>query len=413
MPALSPTMTEGNLVKWHKKVGDAIKSGDLLAEIETDKATMEVEAVDEGVFGKILVNEGTENVAVNTCIGLILEDGENASLLDAYTNEKQAAPAQKNEDAHPPRKEAETSSSQQTNVIDATIEENASQERVFASPLAKRLAAERSLDLTRVSGSGPRGRIIKRDIENFVPEAIEAVSGVSTLPALHGPLYEDKAPSNMRKVIARRLLESKQTIPHFYLTIDVVLDKLLETRKTLNESLENEKITVNDFVIKAIALALRDVPDANTAWLGDKIRYFKHADIAVAVAIEDGLITPILKAADLKSIRHISAEMKSLAAKARDGKLKPEEFQGGSFSLSNLGMFGVREFSAIINPPQTCILAVGKGEERAIVQNGAVVVRNVLSCTLSSDHRVVDGKVGALFLDAFKKYLENPLLMMA
>lgn len=417
MPALSPTMTEGNLVTWLKKEGDAVSSGDIIAEIETDKATMEVETVDDGVLGKILVPAGTENVRVNSVIALLLEEGEASSEIENYTEKGNEA-------------EAEVPVSQPVDVMreasvdagvkhksgdDVSISTHTEGARVKISPLAKRLAKEKGLDLHTITGSGPKGRIIKRDIESQqnVPATSLAYTSGMAVSNDDGPAYRDAPLSNMRKVIAKRLLESKQTVPHFYLTIEVLMDELLSVRKRLNEGLEEHKVTVNDFVIRAVALALRDVPEANASWLGDAVRYYRHSDISVAVAIDDGLITPILKAAELKSILTLSYEMKSLAARAREGKLKPDEFQGGSFSISNLGMYGIKEFSAIINPPQACILAVGAGSPRPVVKDGAIVPAVVMSCTLSVDHRVVDGKVGADFMAAFKKYIENPLLMMA
>lgn len=403
MPALSPTMTEGNLVKWHKKEGDKVSAGDVIAEIETDKATMEVEAVDEGTLGKILINEGTENVKVNSPIALILEKGEDKSTLEGY--QSKAAPA-----AEAPKEEpvAVSVSSTPTPTPAPQPTMVLSTGRVVASPLARRLASEKNIDLRMVQGSGPHGRIVKQDIDTFTPS--RAAFG-SAMPIPTGPLYHDKPVSSMRKVIAQRLTESKQTVPHFYLTVDCELDALMAARQSINAHL-NVKITVNDFVIKAVALALQEVPDANASWMGQSIRYYTTSDISVAVAIEDGLITPIVKIANLKSLLAISEEVKTLVQKAKEGKLKPDEFQGGSFSVSNLGMFGIKQFEAIINPPQGCILAVGAGEQRAIVKNGQLAVATVMSCTLSVDHRVVDGSVGAKFLQAFKKYIENPALVL-
>jgi pyruvate dehydrogenase E2 component (dihydrolipoamide acetyltransferase) len=407
MPALSPTMTEGNLVKWHKNEGDKVKPGDVIAEIETDKATMEVEVVDGGTLGKILIPAGTENVKVNAPIAILLEAGEDKSALDTVKLPGAAVPAA----AAPQAVTAPAPEAHHAPALAAPVTHApATSGRVAASPLARRIAASKGVDIGSVSGSGPRGRVIKRDVESATPGTTTGV----TSPArnLSGPAFEDVSISNMRKVIAKRLVESKQTVPHFYLTIDCRVDEILRIRQTLNKYIEPEKLTVNDFVIKAVAMALRDHPDANASWMGDKIRRYRNADISIAVAIPDGLITPIVKAADLKSLRDISREMKDLAKRAKDGKLKPEEFQGGSFSISNLGMYGIREFGAIINPPQSCILAVGTSEERAIVEDGQVHVRSMMSCTLSVDHRVVDGKLGAEFLVTFKKYMENPLLMM-
>ncbi|MFN7662990.1 MAG: pyruvate dehydrogenase complex dihydrolipoamide acetyltransferase [Alphaproteobacteria bacterium] len=408
MPALSPTMTEGNLVKWHKKEGDALTAGQVIAEIETDKATMEVEAVDEGILGKILIPEGTDNVKVNSPIALILEKGEDKSALDSYKFTAAAAPeAPKQEPVvtapapvAPSVPAAPVSSAPAPSMTMSTG-------RVVASPLARRLATERHINLRQVQGSGPHGRIIKQDIENFVPGS----AGLGHAPVHHGPLYEDKPVSNMRRVIAQRLTESKQSVPHFYLTVDCELDALMSARQSINTHL-NVKVTVNDFVLKAVALALRDVPEANASWMGQTIRYYNTSDISVAVAIEDGLITPIVKMANLKSLLSISQEVKTLVQKAKEGKLKPEEFQGGSFSVSNLGMFGIKQFEAIINPPQGCILAVGAGEQRPVVKNGQLAVATVMTCSLSVDHRVVDGSVGSQLLQAFKKYIENPALLL-
>ncbi len=407
MPALSPTMTEGNLVKWHVAEGDKVEAGDLLAEIETDKATMEVEAVDEGTIGKILIAEGTQDVKVNAAIALLLEEGEAATALDGYTSKgdaPQSAPAEKEPDQPQTVQESAPAPVVPTN----------SQDRLFASPLAKRIALDKGVDLNSVNGSGPHGRIVKRDVEGLSGGQAAPAPSIQQ-PTSTGPEFEDVPLSGMRKIIAKRLLESKQTIPHFYLTVDCQLDDLMATRKQLNEGLadQGKKITVNDFVIKAVAMALRDTPDANASWVGNAIRRYKHSDVSVAVAIDDGLVTPIIKKAELKSIVTVSDEMKVLAKKAKDGKLKPEEFQGGSFSISNLGMFGIKQFNAIINPPQACIMAVGAGEKRPVIVDGQVTSRTVVTITLSSDHRVVDGKVGADFLTAFKKYMENPVLLLA
>jgi len=406
MPALSPTMTEGNLVKWHVAEGDKVEAGDLLAEIETDKATMEVEAVDEGTIGKILIAEGTQDVKVNSAISLLLEDGEDASVLEGYAPKSGSTPAEE-----PKKSEEKSESSTQE---PAPTPQN-SGERIFASPLAKRIATDKGVDLNSVNGSGPHGRIVKRDVEELSSGKTSTAASPIHQPTSSGPEFEDVPLSNMRKVIAKRLLESKQTVPHFYLTVDCQLDDLMSARKQLNEGLadQGKKITVNDFVIKSVAMALRDTPDANASWMGDSIRRYKHSDVSVAVAIEDGLVTPIIKKAELKSIVAVSDEMKILAQKAKDGKLKPEEFQGGSFSISNLGMFGIKQFNAIINPPQACIMAVGAGEKRPVIIDGQVTAKTVVSITLSSDHRVVDGKVGAEFLAAFKKYMENPILLLA
>jgi pyruvate dehydrogenase E2 component (dihydrolipoamide acetyltransferase) len=426
MPALSPTMTEGNLAAWLKAEGDTVAAGDVLAEIETDKATMEVEAVDEGVLGKILIAAGTEGVAVNTPIAILLEDGEDATALAAAQTAIPAAapaavpapaPAPAAEAAPPPQPVAAPAPPAPT---DGT--------RVFASPLARRMASQAGIDLAQLSGSGPHGRIVKADIEaalaGGVPAAAPAVA--ATAPAAPAPSpaveiaglpdYDQEPLNNMRKTIARRLVEAKQTIPHFYLTIDCEVDRLLAVRKDLNaRSPEGEgayKLSVNDFVIQAAALGLRKVPRANASFSEDGLRFYKWADVSVAVAIDGGLITPIIRRADGKGLAEISNEMKELAGRARDGKLMPEEYQGGTFSVSNLGMFGIKHFEAVINPPQGAILAVGAGEQRPVVKDGALAVATVMSCTLSVDHRVVDGALGAQFLAAFKQLIEDPLQML-
>jgi len=423
MPALSPTMTEGNLAKWLKQEGDEVVAGDIIAEIETDKATMEVEAVEEGRLGKILVGEGTEGVAVNAPIALLLEEGEDASTLEATAssaNLPKAKPA-----AVEPRPEPVTEKKTPTPQPkpNGQVKPVAAGDRIFASPLAKRMAANEGLDLHAIEGTGPHGRIVKADIESALANGTSKASATrdaasTAPPAAAAGVTELAAPeeiplSNMRKVIARRLTEAKQTIPHFYLTIECELDALLALRKQLNgREGADYKLSVNDFVIKASALALKKVPMANVSFAGDKLLQYKTADISVAVAIPDGLITPIVRNADKKGLGQISEEMKDLAGRAKDGKLAPEEFQGGSFSISNLGMFGVKEFSAVINPPQACILAVGAGEQRPVIKNGAVASATVMSCTLSVDHRAVDGALGAQLLQAFKSYIEDPLAML-
>ena len=392
MPALSPTMTEGNLVKWHKKEGDVIKAGQILAEIETDKATMEVEAVDEGILAKILIAEGTDGVKVNELIALILEEGEDAASLE---NVKAAPNSQ-------PEKEPETSPPLKIErpVEPARISES---DRIFITPLAKRIAEQKHIDPKTILGSGPHGRIIKADIE-------KAASRISdTLPLTFGG-YTDIKVNGMRKVIAKRLTESKQTVPHFYLSVDAELDTLINFRRQLNARPNaTYKVSLNDFIIRACALALKEVPEANATWHETYIRQYNNSDISVAVAVEGGLVTPVIRAAEQKSVIDISIEMKSLAERARNGKLMPEEYQGGSFSLSNLGMYGIKSFSAIINPPQACILAVGAGEERPIVRNGHISIATIMNCTLSVDHRAVDGAVGSKLLKAFKSLIENPL----
>ena len=420
MPALSPTMTEGNLARWLKQEGDDVAPGDVIAEIETDKATMEVEAVDEGKLGKILVTEGTEGVAVNAPIAILLEEGEGASALDGIATSapaaappapvvEQAAPA-----ASPPSQPAASANGQHPPSA------KPAGNRIFVSPLARRMAEQAGLDLAMLTGSGPRGRIIKADIERAQKQGVQAPAAGMTqppsTPATQLPadaLVEEIPLSNMRKVIARRLTEAKQTIPHFYLTVDCELDALLALRKQINDrDGADYKLSVNDFVIKASALALKKVPMANVSFAGDKLLQYKTVDISVAVAIPDGLITPIIRQADTKGLGQISEEMRDLAGRAKEGKLKPEEFQGGSFSISNLGMFGVKEFSAVINPPQACILAVGAGSKQPVIKDGAVAVATVMSCTLSVDHRAVDGALGAQLLQAFKSYIEEPLTML-
>ncbi|BBK37294.1 dihydrolipoyllysine-residue acetyltransferase component of pyruvate dehydrogenase complex [Allostella sp. ATCC 35155] len=437
MPALSPTMTEGNLAKWHKKEGDTVKAGDVLAEIETDKATMEVEAVDEGTIGRILVAEGAQGVQVNAPIAILLEEGEDASALDgdeAKPAPKAAAPAAA------PAPAPQSAPAPQPAAAPAAPRE--SDERIVASPLARRMAAQAGVDLATLSGSGPNGRIVKSDIEAALgkgpakpataaaakaepaaaaptpaprpqPAAAAAGLGKDQVALLTGNIpYRLDAHTSMRKTIARRLSESKQQVPHFYLSVDCTIDRLLATRKELNGRSDAYKLSVNDFVIRASALALRKVPQANASWSDDGLLIWEQVDVSVAVAIPNGLITPIVKKADQKGLATISEEMRDLGQRAKEGKLKPEEFQGGTFSVSNLGMFGIPNFSAIINPPQACILAVGAGEQRPVVKDGALAIATQMTCTLSVDHRVVDGAVGARFLAAFKGYIEDPLSML-
>jgi pyruvate dehydrogenase E2 component (dihydrolipoamide acetyltransferase) len=418
MPALSPTMTEGNLAKWLKNEGEAVKPGDVIAEIETDKATMEVEAVDEGKLGKILVPAGSQGVKVNQPIALLLEEGEDASALAkaATAAPKPAAPAPTPAPATAPAPVASQPAAAPT---PAPVAAAATGERVFASPLARRMAQQAGLDLARVNGSGPHGRIVKADIDAALargaPAAAKptpAATPAAAPPAFGLPAFTEQPHSMMRKVIARRLVESKREAPHFYLTIDCNLDRLLQLRQEINAKREKDKISVNDFVIKASALALKRVPAANASWTETAVRLYQAADVSVAVATPGGLITPIIRSADTKTLSAISAEMKDLAARARENKLKPEEYQGGTFSVSNLGMFGIREFAAVINPPQGAILAVGAGEQRPIVKDNALAIATMMSCTLSVDHRVVDGAIGAEFLAAFKKLVEDPLSML-
>ena len=425
MPALSPTMTDGNLAKWLKAEGEAIAIGDVIAEIETDKATMEVEAVDEGVLGKILVPEGSEHVAVNAVIGLILQEGEDAAAVEGYAGDQPApaapapappaaAPAPAPEAAPPsatPRPEAPAPA--------PAAPQAAGGERIKASPLARRMAKQAGLDLAALTGSGPQGRIVKADIDAALAGKAPAPAAAA-LPTVVGAMPA-AAPTEiphsiMRKTIARRLVEAKQVVPHIYLTIDCEIDELLALRKKLNgraeERGEDYKLSVNDFVVRAVALALRKVPRVNASWTDAAMLQHATADVAVAVALEDGLITPIIRNADQKGLAVISREIKELAGRAREGKLMPEEYQGGTFSVSNLGMFGIREFAAIINPPHAAILAVGAGQQRPVVKDGALAVASIMSCTVSADHRVVDGSVAAEFLQAFKGYIDDPLSML-
>ncbi len=416
MPALSPTMEEGNLAKWHVKEGDTVESGDVIAEIETDKATMEVEAVDEGVIGKIIINEGTQGVKVNEIIAVLLEDGESANDIGdvSSTAPSSTEPAKASEEKTTD-KQAPKSSSNVTQT--ATNAQTGS--RIFASPLAKRIAANKGIDLTNIKGSGPRGRIVKADVENAkaveatntAPSAVHADPNVKT--NVFGMAYKEIPNNNIRKVVAKRLSESKQTVPHFYLTVECTLDALLAARKEINDKANGAyKLSVNDFIIKAAAMALKAYPDANVSWNDDAIHQFLDADISVAVSTPTGLITPIVKAAQNKGLKDISTEMKDLAGRARENKLKPEELQGGPFSFSNLGMFGVKEFAAIVNPPQGAILAIGAGEQRAVPVNGNIEIKTVMNCTLSVDHRCIDGAVGAEYLQIFKQFIENPVSML-
>ena len=426
MPALSPTMTEGNLARWLKKEGDAVKPGDVIAEIETDKATMEVEAADEGKLGRILVAEGSQGVKVNDVIAVLLEEGESPGDIKApaaAAPKAEAAPAK----AEAP-KSAPASPAPAAQAPAPRAAAPASGERQFVSPLAKRLAQQHGLDLSRIVGSGPHGRVVKADVDKAATgggakAAPAAVKGMPSAPGMPGtpafgePQFDLVAHTSMRKTIARRLQESKQFVPHFYLTIDCEIDRLLKAREEINGAAPKEgrgafKLSVNDFVIKASAVALKQVPAANASWSDDGVKLYKSADISVAVAIPNGLITPIIRNAEDKRMSEISNEMKALAARAKDGKLKPEDYTGGSFSVSNLGMFGIKGFAAIINPPQGCILSVGAGEQRAVVKSGQLAVATVMSCTLSVDHRVVDGAIGAEFMAAFRKLIENPLSML-
>jgi pyruvate dehydrogenase E2 component (dihydrolipoamide acetyltransferase) len=451
MPALSPTMEAGNLAKWHVKEGDKVASGDVIAEIETDKATMEVEAVDEGTVAKIVVPEGTADVKVNALIAVLAGEGEDAAAAAApqkggttsapAQSESSSAPkaeskaeakgAEAQPEAAKPAAPAKAESAQKTNG------------RVVASPLARRLAKEGGIALSAIAGSGPQGRIVQRDVEAALkggaPKAAQpaaAAAAPQAKPALPQGMsdeavqklfepgsYDVVPHDSMRKIIARRLVEAKTTIPHFYLTMDCRIDKLLALRAQINDAApvtKGEKgeapaykLSVNDMVIKALAMALVAVPDANVTWTEAGMLKHRRADVGVAVSIPGGLITPVVRNADTKRLSEISNEMKGLAKRARERKLKPEEYQGGTTAVSNLGMFGVKDFAAVINPPHATILAVGAGEERALVEKGQIVVANVMSVTLSTDHRAVDGALGAELLAAFKRYIENPAAMLA
>lgn len=415
MPALSPTMKEGNLAKWIKKEGDKIKAGEVIAEIETDKATMEVEAVDEGILGKIVVSQGTENVAVNSLIALILNDGEDPKSLENYSVKNTTETSPKVLQSTKTNDVVISNSINFDNKNNNSLLGNSSNfDKVKASPLAKRIAKENNISISQISGSGPHNRVIKDDVLFYMNNSSARSNIVRRNPQEFNAIKNN----NIRKVIARRLLESKQTVPHFYLSCEFKIDKLLELRASLNSAAEivNEKpsykISVNDLIIKAVAMALKKVPNANSAWSEEAVLLYNNIDIAVAVAIDGGLITPIIKNADQKTIINISSEMKELAKKAKDGKLQPEEFQGGSFSISNLGMYGIDSFNAIVNPPQSCILAIGQGVLKPIVEHNQIKIANVMNVTLSSDHRSVDGAVGAEFLKALRSYIENPVLML-
>jgi len=428
MPALSPTMEEGTLAKWLVKEGDSVSSGDIIAEIETDKATMEFEAVDEGVIGKILITEGSEGVKVNTPIAVLLEDGETADdMAKSATAPTNAAAAPETAPVVAPVAAAPAAPAPA-----ALLQDGA---RVFASPLARRIAADKGLDLTQINGSGPRGRIVKADVLSATatttttpaasasasPAAASAITAPSVSADAIAKLYADREYTEipldgMRKTIAARLTEAKQTIPHFYLRRDIRIDDLLSFRAQINKQLEPRgvKLSVNDFIIKACANALQAVPAANAVWAGDHVLQLTPSDVAVAVAIEGGLFTPVLKDADKKSLSALSSEMKDLAARARDKKLAPHEYQGGSFAISNLGMFGIDNFDAVINPPHGAILAVGAGVKKPVVSaDGSLGVATVMSVTLSVDHRVIDGALGAQLLQSIVDGLENPMGMLA
>jgi pyruvate dehydrogenase E2 component (dihydrolipoamide acetyltransferase) len=442
MPALSPTMEKGNLARWLKKEGDKVKSGDVLAEIETDKATMEVEAIDEGVLAKIVVPDGTQDVPVNALIGVIAAEGEDAGAAAAGAG---SSPAPAAAAAAPKPQEtpaAQAPSATPTAAPAAAAAPASPGARLFASPLARRLAKESRVDLARIKGSGPHGRIVERDVKAAIagggataaapaaaapaPAAASAPQGMAqgmsdaTIRKFFEPgSFEEIPHDSMRKTIARRLVEAKQTIPHFYLTVDCELDALLSLREQINAAAPKDKdgkpaykVSVNDFVIKALALSLQRVPDANVTWTEGAMLKHKHSDVGVAVSIPGGLITPVIRKAETKGLSQISNEMKDYAARARARKLKPDEYQGGSSAVSNLGMFGIKNFQAVINPPHATILAVGAGEQRVVVKKGAPEVATVMSVTLSTDHRAVDGALGAELISAFKTLIENPMGML-
>lgn len=438
MPALSPTMEEGKLAKWLVKEGDTISAGDVIAEIETDKATMEVEAVDEGTIGKIVVPEGTDAVKVNELIAVVLEDGEDASAIDAGGAAPAPAPAASAATPAPAVAEAAPAAAPSAPAGPAPAASDGT--RIFSSPLARRLAKLNGLDLAQISGTGPHGRIVKKDIEAALekgvgkaapaaaaaaPAQAAAAAAPAGMPAdqvlklFDEDSYELVPHDGMRKTIAKRLTESKQTIPHFYVSVDCELDALLALRAQLNGAAPTDKdgkpsykLSVNDMTIKALALALRDVPDANVSWTDDNMVKHKHADVGVAVSIPGGLITPIVRQAEMKPLSVISNEMKDLGKRAKDRKLKPEEYQGGTTAVSNMGMMGVKDFSAVVNPPHATILAVGAGEQRPVVKDGALAIATVMTVTLSTDHRCVDGALGAELLAAFKGYIQNPMSML-
>ncbi len=428
MPALSPTMskTGGKIVKWHKKEQDKVEVGDVIAEIETDKAIMEFESIDEGVLAKILVTEGTSGVPVNQPIALMLEEGEDESALNNYTSTsinsavkkevtKSAVDNQKSEHQDLNGKpishssvsfqrvtlESNPSMSSQCLTLGSRKEEDTktTEGRIKISPLAKKIAQNEGVNVQQLKGTGPYGRIIKADV----------LESLSSGTRTESP--EIVEVSNMRQVIAQRLTESKQNVPHFYLTVDCQVDKLISLKNEINSADENNKVTINDLIIKAVAFSMKKFPDINSSWIDNKILKYSNVDISIAVALDDGLITPIVKNADKKGILSISKEVKDLVSRARSGKLKPEEFQGGGFTISNLGMFGIKAFSAIINPPQSCIMAVGASKKQPIVMNEKIEIAEIMTVTLSVDHRAVDGALGAKFLNAFKHYIENPLVM--
>ena len=414
MPALSPTMEEGTLSKWLVKEGDKVESGDLIAEIETDKATMEVEAIEDGIIGKILVSEGQEYIKVNSPIAILLSEGENLSENAIFTDSNKELKQEVQKDKE---NVVQINDIKNNDEISKSISDNTTKsyfkpdklERIFVSPLAKRIAKQRDIPLSLIKGSGPHGRILKIDVDNFDIKKIEYPS-LNNLESNNFKIVKNSA---MRKTIAERLVKSKNEAPHFYLSLDCNIDELLKVRKTLNSKSNDEyKISVNDMIIKASGATLLKVPKANASWENENTKFFNNTDISVAVAIEGGLITPIVKNVQSKGLLEISNDMKNLSSKAKDGKLQPDEYIGGSFSISNLGMYGIKEFSAVINPPQGCILAVGSGEKRPIVINNEISIATIMTVTLSCDHRVVDGAVGAEFLSEFKNLIENPSLLL-
>ncbi|WP_223477810.1 pyruvate dehydrogenase complex dihydrolipoamide acetyltransferase [Oricola indica] len=451
MPALSPTMEEGNLAKWLVKEGDSVSAGDVIAEIETDKATMEVEAVDEGTVAKIVVAEGSEGVKVNAVIAILAAEGEDVSEA-ASSGGASPAPAKEEPkaEAAPAKEEPKAAATPapgpakaaQTQAIPDNVKAGPvpvkDGERVFASPLARRIAKSEGVDITAVSGTGPHGRIVKRDVEAAIAGGAKASAAADKSPVTPAPAaamatgsstdavlklfeegsYELVKHDGMRKTIAKRLQESKQTIPHFYVSVDCELDALLKLRSELNAAAPRKddrpayKLSVNDMVIKSLALALRDVPDANVSWTDEAMVKHKHADVGVAVSIPGGLITPIVRQAEMKSLSVISNEMKDLGKRAKERKLQPQEYQGGTTAVSNMGMMGVKDFAAVVNPPHATILAVGAGEKRAVVKDDAIAIAQVMTVTLSTDHRCVDGALGAELLAAFKGYIENPMSML-
>lgn len=439
MPALSPTMEEGNLAKWLVKEGDTVSAGDVIAEIETDKATMEVESIDEGTVGKILVEEGSQGVKVNSVIAVLLEEGESANDIPSDAGSASAAPKEDKPEAKAEEKPAAKEEAKSEPKAEAAPVPQAAPkkegERQFASPLARRLAKENSIDLGVVVGSGPKGRVVKRDIEKVLREGIpqaapaaaqkgaQLATGMSDaqVTALYEEGTYDAVPNDgMRKTIAARLTEAKQTVPHFYLSMDCKLDNLLEARANINAQAKKDengkpefKLSVNDFIVKAWAIALQQIPTANATWAGESTLLHHHSDVAVAVAVPGGLFTPVVKKAEQKSLRQISEEVKDFAKRAKTKKLAPHEYQGGSTAVSNLGMYGISHFSAVINPPHGTILAIGAGEERVVVENGEITVGNFMTVTLSCDHRSVDGALGAEVLGVFKSLIENPVMMLA